>query len=96
MGRLDDLVGQAKILGKGDDLWRAYVALESAILELKLRHRLEHEQPPPPPKRTAKKDDLIAQAREKLGRLDLQGDRKKLLYDLRVCRDALKAALAKT
>ena len=95
MGRLDDLVGQARMLGKDDDLWRAYVAIESAVLEVKLRYRLEHEQPPPPPKRTAKKEDLIAQAREGLERIDLQGDRKKLLYDLRACRDALKAALAK-
>lgn len=99
MGRLDDLVRQAgEVLGKddGNSLWRAYVAVESAILDVKLRHRLENEQPPPAPKRTAKKEDLIVQARSKLAQLDLQGDRKKLLYDLRSCRDALKAALAKS
>lgn len=97
MGRLEDLVGQAaRMLGRDDpdSLWRAYAALESAILDVKVRHTLEHEQPPPPPKRTAKKDVLVAQARSGLAQIDLQGDRKKLLYDLRACRDALKAALA--
>ncbi|AIF82735.1 hypothetical protein NTE_00655 [Candidatus Nitrososphaera evergladensis SR1] len=99
--RTRDLVGQAQgVLAKADDpasLWRAYVAVEYAILDIKLRHGLEHEQSPPTaPKRTAKRDDLLAFAKEKLGRLDLEkGDRKKLLYELRECRDALKALLAK-
>ena len=76
-------------------LWRAYVAVESAILDVKMRHRLELQAPPPSPKRTRKKDDLVADARSRLFQLDIGGDKKKLLYELRACRDALKAALAR-
>ncbi|AIC15966.1 hypothetical protein [Nitrososphaera viennensis] len=100
--RTRDLVAQAQgVLARADDpasLWRAYVAVEYAILDIKLRHGLEHEQSPPaPPKKAADDDDgdLLAFAREKLARLDLEGDRKKLLYNLRECRDALKALLAR-
>lgn len=75
-------------------LWRAYVAVEYAILDVKLHHGLEHELPPAAPKRTAKTEDLLAVAREKLVGLD-HGDKKKLLYELRQCRDALKALLAR-
>ena len=77
------------------DAWRAYVVVEYAVLEIKMRHGLEHEPSPPPPKRTAKKAELLAIAGEKLARLDYDGDAKKLLYELRVCRDALKASAAK-
>lgn len=99
------LVTQARgvLAGAGGDdstsLWRAYVAVEYAILDLKLRHGLEHEPVPTAPKRAAKREDLLSTAREKLGHLDLEkevGDGKKLLYDLRECRDALKALLAKS
>lgn len=96
MDRLGGLVQSAmEHLEKGS-LWRAYVAVESAILDVKMRHNLELEEPPAPPKRTAKKDDLLADARSDLARLDVAGDKKKLLYELRACRDALKAALAKS
>lgn len=95
MDRLDALVQAAVRKLEEGSLWRAYVAVESAILDVKMRHGLEHEEPPAPLKRTAKKDDLLADVRSRLSRLDLSGDKKKLLYELRACRDALKAALAK-
>jgi hypothetical protein len=97
--RIAELLQQAAAMAAnadGTSLWRAYVAVECAILDLKLRYGLEGQPPPPAPKRTAKKEDLVAAAKEGLARLDAGGDRKKLLYDLRVCRDALKAALAKS
>lgn len=96
MDRLDSLVQAAGKLLEDGSLWRAYVAVESAILDVKMRHGLEHEEPPVAPKRTAKRDDLLADAKSRLSRLDVSGDKKKLLYDLRACRDALKAALAKS
>ena len=96
MDRLGGLVNAAgEHLDKGS-LWRAYVAVESAILDVKMRHGLELEAPPVPPKRTAKKDDLIADARLRLSQIDINLDKKKLLFELRSCRDALKAALAKS
>lgn len=96
MERLDSLVKAAgEHLEKGS-LWRAYVSVESAILDVKMRHGLELEAPPVPPKRTAKKDDLIADARSRLSQIDIGVDKKKLLFELRACRDALKAALAKS
>jgi hypothetical protein len=95
LDRLDSLLRAAgEHLEKGS-LWRAYVAIESAILDVKMRHGLELEAPPVPPKRTAKKDDLIADAKSRLSRIDSNADKKKLLFELRACRDALKAALAK-
>ena len=101
-GKLDELVGQAKAIvaaaavAAGDpdraSLWRAYIALEYAILDLKLRHRLEGEEPP---KKPAKKAVSIAEARSMLDRIDLSAaDSKKLLYDLRSCRDIIKALVA--
>lgn len=96
MDRLDSLVQAAGRQLEDGSLWRAYVAVESAILDVKMRHGLEHEEPPTPPKRTAKKDHLLADAKSRLSRLDISGDKKKLLYDLRACRDALKAAIAKS
>lgn len=97
--RVQDLVQQAAALlvkADGASLWRAYLAVESAILDLKLRNNLEGQQAPPAPKRTAKKEDLIMIAKSGLAALDFSSDRKKLLYDLRTCRDALKAAVAKS
>jgi|SRR5581483_1976463 len=87
-----ELVSQAKALADGNNrmsLWRAYVAIEHAILDIKLRYRLEGEPPPKP----AKKADL-ATAKLMLDRIDLSSDKRKLLYDLRVCRDLLKALIA--
>jgi hypothetical protein len=93
-----ELAAQAReVLSRAADpasVWRAYVAVEYAILDVKLRNGLENEQPPAAPKRTAKTEDLLAVAKEKLERLD-PSDKKKLLYDLRQCRDALKAILAR-
>lgn len=95
MDRLGELVDQAKaIVAGGPDrasLWRAYVALEYAILDLKLRHGLEGEAPPPKP---AKKSVDIIEARSMLARIDLSSDKRKLLYDLRSCRDVVKALVA--
>lgn len=96
MDRLPELVAKAKAIVAGDpdgaSLWRAYVALECAVMDLKLRHGLEGEAPPKP----AKKPVDIAQARSMLARLDLSpsSDKKKLLYDLRSCRDVVKALVA--
>jgi len=92
--RVRALVQQAADAMQAADAWRAYVAIEYAVLEVKLRHGLEREPSPPPVKRTAKKADLLALAGEKLARLDYS-HAKKLLYELRVCRDALKAATAR-
>jgi hypothetical protein len=86
------LVSQAKAMADRNDrmsLWRAYVAIEHAILDVKLRYHLEGEPPPKP----AKKDDLAA-AKLMLEQIDLSSDKKKLLYDLRACRDLLKALVA--
>jgi hypothetical protein len=94
--KLDRLVEQAKsiILENSNpdrmSLWRAYVALEYAILDLKLRYGLEGNPPPKP----AKSADLAA-ARSMVMRLDLSsGDKKKLLYDMRSCRNVIKALVA--
>lgn len=96
MEKLDRLVEQAKsiILENSNpdrmSLWRAYVALEYAILDLKLRYGLEGNPPPKP----AKSADLAA-ARSMVMRLDLSsGDKKKLLYDMRSCRNVVKALVA--
>jgi len=94
LDRLDELVGKAKAIVAGDpdraSLWRAYVALEYAVMDLKLRHGLEGEALP----KAAKKSVDLAEARSMLARLDLLSNRKKLLYDLRSCRDAVKAIVA--
>jgi len=96
---LRDLVQQASsILDSGLDeksLWKAYVALESAILQLKLEHGLEHEPSPPRPKRSAKESELISVVKSKLSTLGVDGDKKLLLYNLRICRDALKILLSR-
>ena len=94
---MDRLVEQAKSIvveSSNPDrlsLWRAYVALEYAILELKLRYGLEGNPPPKP----VKSADLVA-AKSMIGRLNVSssGDKKKLLYDLRSCRNIVKALVA--
>ena len=88
------LVQQAAAAMQTADAWRAYVAIEYAVMEVKMRHGLEHEPLPPSVKRAAKKAGLLALAGEKLGCLDYS-DARKLLYELRACRNALKAATAK-
>ena len=96
MEKMDRLVEQAKSIvveSSNPDrlsLWRAYVALEYAILELKLRYGLEGNPLPKP----VKSADLAA-AKSMIGRLDLSsGDKKKLLDDLRSCRDIVKTLVA--
>ena len=95
MEKLDRLVEQAKsILVESSNpdrlsLWRAYVALEYAILDLKLRYGLEGNPPKP-----VKSPDLTT-VKSMISRLDLSsGDKKKLLDDLRLCRDIVKALVA--
>jgi hypothetical protein len=94
--KLNRLVEQAKsILVESSNpdrlsLWRAYVALEYAILDLKLRYGLEGNPSPKP----VKSADLTT-VKSMIGRLDLSsGDKKKLLDDLRICRDIVKALVA--
>jgi hypothetical protein len=94
--KLNRLVEQAKsILVESSNpdrlsLWRAYVALEYAILDLKLRYGLEGN----PPSKPVKSADL-ATVKSMIGRLNLSsGDKKKLLDDLRICRDIVKALVA--
>jgi hypothetical protein len=92
--KVEQLVKQAMSHISGDnpsrqDLWRAYVAVEYAVLDLKLRHKIEHA--PPPPKRGRKDAGDLALAKRLLGGIDLAAEEKKLLYDLRACRDVLKS-----
>ena len=96
MEKLERLVEQAKsIVLKSSNpdrisLWRAYVALEYAVLDLKLHYGLEGSPLPKP----VKSADL-ATAKSTIGRLNLaSSDKKKLLYDLRSCRDIIKALVA--
>jgi hypothetical protein len=96
LDKLDRLIEQAKsivVANSSPDrasLWHAYVALEYAILDLKLCQGLEGNQPPKPVKST----DLAA-IKSMIARLDpSSGDKKKLLYDLRSCRDMVKALVA--
>ena len=96
-GKLGELVGRAKAtLAAGDpdrqSLWRAYVAIEYAILDLKLRHGLEGEAPPA---KLAKKAATVASAKSMLDKnFHNWPGRKKLLRDQRACRDVLKALVA--
>ena len=96
LDKLDRLIEQAKsivVASSNPDrasLWHAYVALEYAILDLKLHQGLEGNEPPKP----VKSADLAA-AKSMIGRLDpSSGDKKKLLYDLRSCRNMVKALVA--
>jgi hypothetical protein len=95
LDKLDELIEKAKAIVAGNpdkaSLWRAYVALEYAVMDLKLRHHLEGQISPPSP---AKELIDIAAARSMLDRIDLSSDKKKLLYDLRSCRDVVKALVA--
>jgi hypothetical protein len=95
LDRLGKLVGQAKTILSGDpdrtSMWRAYVALEYAIMDLKLRHNLEGEAAPET--RTKQAIDIV-EARLMLARIDVSSDTRKLLYDLRSCRDVVKALVA--
>ncbi len=74
------------------ELWRAYVAIEYCILDLKLRHGIEGEAPPA--RRAKKAVTDLSLAKSLLDRIDLSSDDKKLLYDLRACRDVLKSLVA--
>ncbi|HEV3432495.1 MAG TPA: hypothetical protein VG098_00725 [Nitrososphaera sp.] len=96
MENLYRLVEQARSIVVGSSnpdkvsLWQAYVALECAILDLKLRHSLEGN---PPPKLVKSAD--LATAKFIICRLDLSSqDKRKLLSDLRLCRDIVKALVA--
>jgi hypothetical protein len=96
LDKLHNLVGQAKSIivanSKPDktSIWRAYVSLEYAILDLKLRQGIEGNPPPKP----VKSADLAA-LKLMIGSLDPSSiDKKKLLYDLRSCRDVVKALVA--
>jgi hypothetical protein len=95
LDKLDELFDHSKAIVAGApdraSLWRAYVALEYAVLDLKLRHRLEGEALPQKP---AKKSVDITEARLMLARIDLSSDKRKLLRDLRSCRDIVKALVA--
>jgi hypothetical protein len=98
--RTEELVGRARAILfstdadklDGSALWRAYVSIEYAILDLKLRYGLEGEAPPKKLSRKAVVD--IAAIKSMVVALDVSSDKKKLLYDLRTCRDMLKAAVA--
>lgn len=94
--RVRELAERAAQLARAGSLWPAYVALERAILELKMRRGLEGEPMPPAPKRNAEKAGLVEAALASLAQLDYGGDGKKLLYGLRTCRNMLKAAVAKS
>lgn len=95
MDRLGELIEEAKVIVAGDPdrtlLWHAYVALEYAVMDIKLHHKLEGEVSPDKP---AKNAIDISEARLMLARLDLLGDKRKLLRDLRSCRDVVKALVA--
>lgn len=96
-GKVDELIAKAKAhLSSTDpgrpEIWRAYVAVEYAILDLKLRAGLEGQEPPA--KRRKKDAPSLGLARSMLDRIDPGSDSKKLLYDLRSCRDILKSLVA--
>jgi hypothetical protein len=95
--KVEELVSRAKAILSGHDhskaaLWQAYVAIEYAILDLKLRHDLQGI--PGPPRLTRKVTADLPMARSLLEKIDVGSDEKKLLYDLRACRDVLKSLVA--
>jgi hypothetical protein len=93
VGRARDILFSANDKLGGSALWRAYVSIEYSILDLKLRYGLEGEVPPKKLSRKAVVD--IAAIKSMVVALDTSSaDKKKLLYDLRACRDMLKAAVA--
>jgi hypothetical protein len=94
--KLEGLVKQAQsIIASSSNpdrmsLWSVYVVLEYAILDLKLRHSLEGNSPPMPTKTVD-----FTTAKSMIDKLDPSSvDKKKLLYDLRSCRDIVKALVA--
>jgi hypothetical protein len=92
--KIGELLLLAKTVADGANdkisLWRVYVAIEYAILDLKLRYGLEG-QPPPKP---VKSIDLV-DLRSMLESINpSSSDKKKLLYDLRACRDLIKSLVA--
>ncbi|MGI0035860.1 MAG: hypothetical protein ACRD98_08320 [Nitrososphaera sp.] len=97
--RVEELVNRARTILSSDTepdraaLWRAYVAIEYAILDLKLRYDLEGQ--PQPRKIGSKADVKISAALSMLDRIDpSSADKKALLHDMRSCRDLLKALVA--
>lgn len=97
--RVEELVNSAKMILSSDTepqravLWRAYVAIEYAILDLKLRYDLEGQ--PQPRKIGRKAEYKISAAKSMLDRINpASADKKVLLHDLRSCRDLLKALVA--
>jgi ethanolamine utilization cobalamin adenosyltransferase len=60
-------------------------------MDLKLRNNLEAE---PVPVKPTKKQIDITEARLMVARIELSSDKKKLLHDLRSCRDIVKALVA--
>jgi hypothetical protein len=95
-GKVEELVAKARSIISGDDqsrsaLWRAYVAIEYAILDLKLRKKIEGA---PLPAKVGKKKIDLALARSLAEKIDVESDDTKLLYDLRACRDVLKSLVA--
>jgi hypothetical protein len=104
LGKVEELVARAKSIlsSSGEepgkmDAWQAFVAVEYAILDLKLRSGIEGQTHPARSakraKRTAQKADIDL-ARTLLGRIDFSSDKEKLLFDLRACRDVLKSIVA--
>lgn len=93
--RLPEFLERAKkFLENGDRLalWQAYVAVEHAILDLKLRHGLEIQ----PAKKVKKASDSLPAITTLIGKIDpTSKDKKKILEDLRQCRDLLKSIVAK-
>ena len=104
--KVAELVGSAKNLfasaedpgPPGDSYWRAYVALEYAILDLKLRANLEQPGNAAPAKRKRAKKQTIAElaeaAKQKVDAIDLAASPPELLRQLREGRDAAKALVA--
>jgi hypothetical protein len=67
--------------------WRAYIAVEYAVLDVKLRYKIEGQLSPKP----TKENNPLVSVKFMLKQIDpCSADKKKLLYDLRVCRDMLK------
>jgi poly-gamma-glutamate capsule biosynthesis protein CapA/YwtB (metallophosphatase superfamily) len=93
--KLRELVELAKEIIAGDpdrvSLWRAYIALEYAVTDIKLRHKLDGEVQPI---KSSKKAINMENARSMLAGIDLSADKKKVLYDLRSCRNVVKGLLA--
>ena len=105
--KVAELVASAKSLlsasaknpgAPGDSYWRAYVALEYAILDLKLRASLEQPGNATPAKRQRAKKQTVGElaeaAKQKVDAIDLAASPPELLHQLRQGRDAAKALVA--